>query len=622
MKKMRRFAAIAAAAAMTACMAVPMMSMMTASAVNVTIKETETGHSYSAYQIFKGSLSEGALTSIQWGTGVNYANADGEDNDLLDELNALTIMVGEGASAVDAFEGLETATDVANAISKLSAGAEKTYGDLDKVADVFAKYVSNIKTSPTEGTYNIPISADGYYLIIDGKAEESEGYKSASKYLLNIVDADKTTAVEVTVKKDAPTVMKKIKENSTISSTPTFDGVNYTSDIGYNDTADYCIGDAVPFKLYGSLPDTLDNYQGGYKYVFHDSLDTQFDAPKNIVVKVGNYYVKQVEAATDKTGYFHDKDGDNCSFDIAFADIKSVILYTDAECTTEAEDVTVNADDHVTVEYTAVLNNTATPGRPGQQNEVYLTYSSNSNNSSETTDTTRDNVIAFTYELDLTKVDSTDESKKLTGASFVLTRTVNNVVQYAMVDTNTSKIIDWVTATGNVTVNTTTGKLELAEGAVWTSVYGLKSEVTPTVITTDSTGSFKYVGLDDGTYTVLEIKAPTGYKIPTTGKEFEFTLTADTTNGQAGVGVNDAGDALVSLKLTDDKTTIEKPLDAAEKTATNAYGIVDTTITNTSSSTLPSTGGIGTTLFYVIGGTMAAGAGVALIAKKRMKNEE
>ena len=295
---------------------------------------------------------------------------------------------------------------------------------MDKVASVFQKHINtaNAKTftQKTDGTgYELTDAKDGYYLIIDEVPGTEQGtVTSVSKYLMNVFGENKAENT-VTPKRDQPQVMKKIKENTKVDEAPEFKSKT-TADTGYNDTADYCIGDSVPFKLYGSLPSTLDNYQNGYKYVFHDSLDTEFDVPTAVTVKVGDHYVKAATSETDKTGYWFTTNAH--AFDIAFADIKSVKLYTNAECTIEAgEDVKVSPTDVVTDSYDAVLNATAKIGRPGQKNDVYLEYANDSNWNGEGTPTTsetpHDNVIAFTYELDLTKVDGADKSKTLAGAS-------------------------------------------------------------------------------------------------------------------------------------------------------------------------------------------------------------
>lgn len=616
-KRARRAAAFAAAVVMAACAAIPMGSSFSVSAATITVTETEANHTFKGYQIFAGSVdANGTVSGITWGNGIKSADV----SSIYTELSSTGIKVNE----VEIFKNVSSAAEVADALSKLTSGEKNAYGDMDKVATIFQKHVDadNAK-SFTQGTdgYTLDNAADGYYLIVD-EVPGTGTVTSVSKYLMKVFGENKTENT-IAPKRDQPQVMKKIKENTKYEGAPTFKNVT-TADTGYNDTADYCIGDSVPFKVYGSLPSTLNNYQNGYKYVFHDSLDTQFNAPTAVTVKVGNYYVKAVTDATDKTGYqFVTSTTDSHTFDIAFTDIKSVKLYTDPECTQEAAaDVKVSATDVVTVSYDAVLNATANIGRPGQKNDVYLEYANDSNWNGEGTPTTsetpHDNVIAFTYELDLTKVDGADESKTLAGASFVLERTVEGKTQYAVLDEN-KKITDWLTTTGTVTVNTTNGTV--ATDGTWVSVYG-KSPVatTPTISTTETAGTFNYIGLDDGTYVVREVKAPTGYKIAAEGQAFTFVVSADTTNNQEGTGVDATGSALKTLNLYKDSIAEGNLLNTADE-ENDKVGKVDTTITNTSSSTLPSTGGIGTTMFYVGGGVLVAGAGVLLITKKRAKKD-
>ena len=116
---------------------------------------------------------------------------------------------------------------------------------------------------------------------------------------------------------------------------------------------------------------------------------------------------------------------------------------------------------------------------------------------------------------------------------------------------------------------------------------------------TEITGktTFEWVGLDDGDYKLEESTVPKGYN----GIDpIEFT---------------------VSATHADEKLTALSDGDLAG-TVTVASGLIKQTIQNNSGSSLPETGGIGTTLFYLGGGAMVAVAGVYLISKKRMKNAE
>jgi LPXTG-motif cell wall-anchored protein len=231
----------------------------------------------------------------------------------------------------------------------------------------------------------------------------------------------------------------------------------------------------------------------------------------------------------------------------------------------------------------ATLNSNAKIGSAeGNPNEVYLTYSNNPNytgtgDNTPTGTTPKDKVIVFTYELDTTKVDGTTKAK-LSGAEFEL---------YKGTDTKSYAIV----ADGKVTG--------------WTT-----DETKATALKSDDNGLFKVAGLDDGTYYLKETKAPTGYNLLTA--PVTLVIAAATVNSQNWVGT--AADALTALTI---KVGSEAIADGNVST-----GTVTATIANNAGSTLPSTGGIGTTLFYVIGILLMSGAAVLLVTKKKMANRE
>ena len=122
----------------------------------------------------------------------------------------------------------------------------------------------------------------------------------------------------------------------------------------------------------------------------------------------------------------------------------------------------------------------------------------------------------------------------------------------------------------------------------------------------DGQGLFSVAGLDDGTYKLREIKAPAGYNL--LPNDVAVVIKATTANGQSWTG-KAASDALTKLEVTAGG-------EAGTGNVTN--GIAAITIANNKGATLPSTGGMGTTVFYLAGGILAVGAGVLLIAKRRM----
>ncbi len=546
MKKMRRFAAIAAAAAMTACMAVPMMTGFaakvadgeTGNSITLTNKDGAT-HTYSAYQIFSGDFESGVLASIQWGDGV-------------DGVALLTALQGD-ATIGSYFTGDTSAYDVSVGL------ANDAFKNDSAEAQKFAELVAaNIKTASTSGNVSgdtISGLPDGYYLILDSAAPTNPGGTNPNsgaktRYVVRVTD-DETVTLDA--KHSAPSVEKKVKEN-----------VKYTGNDGYganyNDVADWTIGDAVPFKLYGTLPDTLNSYET-YKYIFHDTLSAGLDYNDDAKV----WLVNTTGDPADITGEF-------------------TITEANGVLTISCSDVTaidgVTASSKIQVEYTATLDVDAEIGLDGNPNQVYLEYSNNPNQegsgANETGQTPVDKVIVFTYELDTTKVDAADSTKKLQNAVFYLKDAEGNYVQV----NDSGVVTGW-----------TTEKTDASE------------------LTSDSNGLFKVIGLDDGTYALQEVTPPSGYNILT--EDVAIVITAGTVHNQTWTGT--AGDALQTLAVSVDGTSAD---------GNTQSGIVNATVTNNKGSVLPSTGGIGTTLFYVIGGTLAAGAGVALIAKKRMKNEE
>ena len=126
----------------------------------------------------------------------------------------------------------------------------------------------------------------------------------------------------------------------------------------------------------------------------------------------------------------------------------------------------------------------------------------------------------------------------------------------------------------------------------------------------DAEGTFGVAGLEDGTYYLLEIKAPNGYNL--LEHDLEVTITATTANGQNWNGA--ANTALTALEV---QTQLGEtaPVDGTGNVETGAVGIQ---VTNNHGATLPETGGMGTTLFYVIGSLLVVGAGILLVVRFRM----
>lgn len=620
-KRARRAAAFAAAVVMAACAAIPMGSSFSASAASggnnaITITATDGAtHSYAAYQIFSGTYTGGVLTDITWGDAVEGTAV----------LAALHTASGNTESPL---YGLfpDTVADAAGVAKVLSSKTgegeikESVFGDDSEKAQAFAAVVGGCLTdsSTTSGSYNVDdgkISGlpDGYYLVLDSAAPTNPGGNPNSgaktRYILKVTAHDDGTPSDITVnaKHSAPSVMKKVLEEG-YNTGNTGDKVNFGNDTNdttagvqneyqlekdYNDVADYSIGDMVPFTLYGSLPDTFGDYEH-YYYEFSDTLSKGFVAPAVSDIHV---YVDGEEVTNQLN------DGDITVTDNGDTGIAIAVKITDVKRLTLTGGATLSKNSIITVKYSAKLDTDAEIGLDGNVNEVKLTYSNNPNKTGDGTtkpgdtgETPVDKVIVFTYEQDFTKKDA-DSGNKLTDAEFVLSRKKGEETQYLVA----------------------TQKVDGVEGTYVVASWTTEKNKATVLKTTD--GTYKVIGLEDGAYTVEETKKPNGYNEPADSTT-ELTISANTANNQTWAGA--AKDALTGLTLTaanDGTNAVSVTLGNEQNKADLSDGIVAADIFNTKGSTLPSTGGIGTTMFYIGGGVLVAGAGVLLITKKRAKKD-
>lgn len=570
MKKMRRTWAILLALVLTVALAVP--GFAAEGGYSITITNEKAGHTYEAYQIFAGTVASDDEQNVGDGDGItgpmlgNIIWGDGVNGDAL--LAALK------AADNEKYGACATAADVAEAL-----GAEgATAADAAAFAEIAAQHLTGTHYDSTEGdgVYTISNLPAGYYLVKDQDDSLQGEEDTATEYIVQVLG-------NVTMEpkdSDIPTVEKKVSEE------------DYRQDDGYgttyNDVADWDIGDSVPFKLIGSIPD-MSAYDT-YEYIFTDTLSnglTLQEGTINVYIALGrDDEVREYTPLTEDVDYtltLNNVANGGGSFSIAFDNLKTAPYIAEGN------------RNFVIVTYDATLNPNAEIGLPGNPNSVDLQFS-NDPNGDGLGRTTEDTVIVFTYELDGTKVDGEDNAT-LPGAQFVLFNGGHTRVA-AVVN---GKLSGWSELPDGYSA---ANHEEIPDDA-W-------AEVANATITSDEDGLFSVAGLDDGTYYLREIKAPDGYNL--LEDDLQIVITATTTNGQTWNGA--AADALTALTVT---TKLGDEGAVAPVAGDTTDGAVAITVENNGGSTLPETGGIGTTIFYAAGALLVLCAGVLLFVKLRMR---
>lgn len=513
MKHLRKIMSLVLSLAMVLAMSITVFATegaTTSTPGKFTITAPAGEHQYEIYQIFTGDLSNGTLSNIKWG-----ANGTGTSGAVVDQ------------ATLDALTALNTTetTDTAK-LAKIS-----TYVNLaSPLVTIGGK--DGETANPT--SYE---AAAGYYLIKD-KDTTVSGNDSYTKYLVKVV-GDLT----IEPKSAVPSFEKKIKDSNDTTGETT----------GWQDSADYDIGDIIPFKLEGTVAANYDQYTT-YTFKFHDKEDAglTYQGVTKVYAMNGSNEITIPATAYAVNYPAESHQGDDCTFEVVFNNLK------------EISGVTANTK--IVVEYNSRLNENAVLGNQGNVNTAQLEFSNNPNvNQGGTGKTPWDSVIVFTYKVVVNKYADklpTDGGKKLSGAEFTLTKKLPN-----------------------------NGTQDIA------------------VVKSEDGTSFTFKGLDDGQYVLTETKTPDKYN---TIAPIEFTVTA----GHA-VEWNGTTRTDVLTSLTGDATSGEITF-----TPSDDYAQLSTDVVNKSGSLLPETGGIGTTIFYIVGVVLVLGAGVLFVTKKRMNADK
>lgn len=442
-----------------------------------------------------------------------------------------------------------------------------TVADAQDFAKKIAPFLSDVHTDcdtkDASGNYVISNLPAGYYLVKDRDNTLTGANDFYTAYLMKVV-----ANVTATPKGEKPTLEKQIQNNNTGE-------WSTTGNVAFQ------LGDTVKFRIITSVPD-VSRYPNGYTYIVHDTMTVGFTSKVttdktsvSIVIDndptdtlAGDYYTIALNP--------HGDTGETSHFDITI-DISQAIA-----------DGKLQPGDKLYINYAAVLNEKADFYQVGQKhntNTAQLEYSNNPNGEG-TGKTPESTVNAWSLPAIIRKVDGKDNTKILNGAKFVLSRNPNLKVSEMQCDENGVPAV----TTGLIALFAPAGQSSTAPYDIATADQITAGEHITYVI---ELGDTTIAGFGEHDYYLYETKAPNGYNLLAEPVKFTFhtSATMDLLTDPAWITLNDS-----TIKLTG----------------------MNFDIANNSGATLPETGGIGTTLFYVIGALLVVGAGVLLVTKKRM----
>lgn len=333
----------------------------------------------------------------------------------------------------------------------------------------------------------------------------------------------------------------------------------------WGDVGDNQIGDTVEFRTITTVPNTTGYTK--YDYTIYDEMSTgltsKVTGASGITIKINN------GEELDSSYYTVTVDSANANKFSVKVDILKAIA-----------DGKIEAGNSLYTYYTGVLNKDAEVYDEGkQQNTAYLQYSTNPHDDTSKSETPKETVYDWTFKMNVQKIDGADADRVLTGAKFVLSK--SGTADLGTIDENgtpakTENLIKLVCDSANKTYRVATA-----------------SDAKTTYVMT--AGNITIKGLDDAEYYLYETKAPAGYNRLTEPVKFKINATYNSADSCPAV-LTKVGDeaAVTGLKVS---------------------------VENNAGTTLPSTGGMGTTVFYVVGGGLMAVAVVLLVTKKRMENK-
>ncbi|MDO5350081.1 MAG: SpaH/EbpB family LPXTG-anchored major pilin [Lachnospiraceae bacterium] len=526
--------------------------------ITITNEKEKEGHTYEAYQVFAGDISAGKLTNIEWGSGV-----DGDE--VLDALKEMTESPYADCSS-------------AQAVADVLAGFNNNSAQLDAFAAIVGQHLATVAgtSTATASPYEITVTGDGYYLVKDKDTSLNEGEDAYTKYILEVIKD-----VTVTAKADVPTIDKKIVVDDDEETT----------------TANAAVGDTINYKLTSKVP-AMDGYEK-YFFIVHDTMTKGLTFDEDSVkVEIGETELTE--------GEDYEVESSNLE---ATGETNIEIIFKNfiAKKNDKGKDIIIT--------YSAQLNENAVIGVEGNPNKVTLEYSNNPyvkdegepDNSDKPTEPTGKTPEKETYTyvtgIELIKIDGSSQAR-LAGAEFKITGDkLNKVLVRKDVFTESDEGTYYKLKDGSYTEEAPNGQTEhddKYESTTTTYVKSVQTEIVTTgsEVTAEAVvgpdGILRFEGLAAGDYEITEIKAPNGYNLLSDPISVNITWEAPT---------GDESKDCTWSSDTDDAIIVD--------------GLIQLTVENKTGAQLPSTGGMGTTIFYAAGIILMAGAVFFVIRRKR-----
>ncbi|MBR2769222.1 MAG: isopeptide-forming domain-containing fimbrial protein [Solobacterium sp.] len=449
----------------------------------IAVRNEATGYTYEAYQIFSGTYASEKLADITWGSGITEAGKTALYNKY--SIPAASRTAEAVAEAIEADDSSNRARELAKCLNDAAGALDNA------IAMPYSESIVIGSSAAFKGYAASSLHA-GYYLVVN-KSIPAGDDSVYSDYIVQLVND-----VAVEPKSEKPASLKKVQDINDSDTTPQLSALQ--------DSADYDIGDKVPFTLTATLPADYDKYEQ-YYLKLEDDMSKGLSLDKSITIFFG---------AEDTTG---DTVSPSVSQESSYTGGK-VYSYTIPDLKESNPNLT--SGDVITIKYEAILNSNAVIGSAGNPNKYRIEFSNNPNEGGldgPKGTTPWDENVVFTYQTIFNKADT--DHHALTGADFKLEKLVNGI--YTDVTT-----------------------------------FGSGSN-RPTKTGSTSGSTFTFSGLADGQYRLTEITTPAGYN---TISPIVFTISAshDTTSDHPALIAltgTDGADFTMTPNVTDGSLTAE-----------------------------------------------------------------